>query len=694
VYTFLLVDALRLPEDAMGTFRAGELVVPAMVVAHEGNRVWLLLEAADRLPPSIPLGRLELTQTDLLERLRERMQELADGGDLGMAPKVFGAVAATTSWSTLPAATADRIHDAGTRRVLEQALGSEVTFLWGPPGTGKTFAIAALVAALTAQGETVLVTSHTHAAVEQALWAAVEPAGGGRLAGLLHGSSLIRDGRILKVGPLRQAKIPNACHLDGRLEEQATAHKDELAATLVRLAVIDGERDRCRRALEPWLELERADTATREAGRAREEATRLLAQRQEQQYAAAAVLAAARDALTGAERSFLVGRKGRVEKARAAVAAATAKVRSAEVASVWSENALATHQRRLDETTATQLAARAATTGLPERDWLTAEIARIEEAATGLRADAEALRGADDNLANQLLDDALAVFATLTKLYIDPKLRDRTWDTVVVDEASMATPPLIAWAAARSRRRVVICGDFRQLPPITHSRDQQVADVLGQDLFQLRGIPACIDQEGSPDQLAQLSIQRRMHPAIADIARTLCYRNDQLGDDPSTRRLPPPWCSALGIAEATTPAKSAARSASTTAPPVLVVDTSPLHSWCGKLRGSLSRFNFYSAQVAVELAALYAAQAPKPEPDEARPIGLITPYAAQRRYLSRLVESMGELASWVTVGTIHTFQGSECDLIIFDSVLADPIGALGSPTPTCTARSGATSMSP
>jgi hypothetical protein len=36
-----------------------------------------------------------------------------------------------------------------------------------------------------------------------------------------------------------------------------------------------------------------------------------------------------------------------------------------------------------------------------------------------------------------------------------------------------------------------------------------------------------------------------------------------------------------------------------------------------------------------------------------------------------LVERLG-LQRWVTAGTVHTFQGNECDVIIFDSVLAEP----------------------
>lgn len=56
------------------------------------------------------------------------------------------------------------------RRVLQQALNSTVTYVWGPPGTGKTHLIAHLIAALVSMKQRVLLTSHTHVAVDRALY--------------------------------------------------------------------------------------------------------------------------------------------------------------------------------------------------------------------------------------------------------------------------------------------------------------------------------------------------------------------------------------------------------------------------------------------------------------------------------------------------------------------------------------------
>src|SRR3990172_7559675 len=74
LYIFVLADALSLPEDAAGTLQFSATECSAMVVAQEGNRIWLLLESLEPLPVYIPSARLVLNETELLRRLKEKME--------------------------------------------------------------------------------------------------------------------------------------------------------------------------------------------------------------------------------------------------------------------------------------------------------------------------------------------------------------------------------------------------------------------------------------------------------------------------------------------------------------------------------------------------------------------------------------------------------------------------------------------
>jgi superfamily II DNA or RNA helicase len=54
-------------------------------------------------------------------------------------------------------------------KALQSALGRDLTFIWGPPGTGKTHTIGTITEYLYRDKHTVLIVSHTNTAVDQAI---------------------------------------------------------------------------------------------------------------------------------------------------------------------------------------------------------------------------------------------------------------------------------------------------------------------------------------------------------------------------------------------------------------------------------------------------------------------------------------------------------------------------------------------
>jgi hypothetical protein len=653
LFVFLLSDTLRIPEDSSGRLRVNDTDVGAMVVSQEGNRIWLLLESAEALPAHIPWAKLVLNETELLRKLKAKIEELGVKGNFGLGPKAFGKQQARVA--NLPPPELGGRLDAPTKGILSQCLGSEVTFLWGPPGTGKTFSIAALVACLAERRETVLVTSHTHAAVEQALWALVEPPMESREQGFLYGSDLIEEGKILKVGVPKSDKIPAKVCLNKYLEEKARERnanivilESELKRVMERLAVLAAR-------LGVWRQLRTAQTALLTA---QEQHTRAVSTRATATAARDVALArrdAAAEALERARHSFwLRGRK--VKRAGEEVAVATSDLQSANAAAGTAEANVLRCAALVENTHAEVKRVLQATRGLePELDLHSATTA-LAARRNELQAEIVALRATGSEDAGQLVQNAAAIFATLTKLYCDRSLiADVTWDTVIIDEASMAMVPLVAYAASRARCRLIVVGDMYQLPPVVRSRSDGDANLLRSDIYEITGITAAVNESKPLPQLARLEVQRRMHPAIAAVSRSLVPAYGRLRDAPEmASRALPSYLSGLGTSAA-----------------LVTVDTSDLRPWCGKMPNTMSRFNLISGEVSVEIAALYAGGVSQPREDEPPKVGIVTPYAAQRRFLSKLVQSLG-LERWVAAGTVHTFQGGECDVIIFDSVLGEP----------------------
>ena len=52
---------------------------------------------------------------------------------------------------------------------VRKALSQEITFIWGPPGTGKTKTLASILGLLISEGKRVLLTANTNAAVDEIL---------------------------------------------------------------------------------------------------------------------------------------------------------------------------------------------------------------------------------------------------------------------------------------------------------------------------------------------------------------------------------------------------------------------------------------------------------------------------------------------------------------------------------------------
>jgi hypothetical protein len=313
-------------------------------------------------------------------------------------------------------------------------------------------------------------------------------------------------------------------------------------------------------------------------------------------------------------------------------------------------------KRTIREIEAIRVSQKSVCEPFPPRADLERELSEIAKDLDPLEEKIRSLQDFISKLEAKIIDEAQAIFCTLTKCYTGKELEGQRFDAVIVDELSMALPPLVFVAAGRATARVILVGDFLQLPPIVRSDSPISNERLGKDTFHLSGV--AVGSKPSPNcpVLTKLTQQKRMLPEVADVARNLVYSQAglELLDDLVALRKRKPFESDFLPSN-----------------PLVIVDTADLYCWSGKQPGSLSRFNFYSAALAVELAAMVAAQIPEPPPEEPPPIGIVTPYASQRRLLSKLVNDMA-LNRWVWPGTVHTFQGGEADVIIFDSVLDEP----------------------
>lgn len=236
---------------------------------------------------------------------------------------------------------------------------------------------------------------------------------------------------------------------------------------------------------------------------------------------------------------------------------------------------------------------------------------------------------------------AAFVATTVSKAMADGTLYDSSFDTVIFDEASMAYIPQIVFSAGLAGKHFICMGDFSQLPPIVQSDS---SNALNADIFRYCGIVDAVEEGYGHAWLCMLDTQYRMHPKIADFAsRTMYHGLLKSGPGMDEKR--------YDIVNVEPFSKEVLR----------LVDLSGMMSVCIKTADQ-SRINVLSAIVAMGLAVKAAKH---------HEVGIITPYNAQSRLLHALSRDVMEKdpeIKRITCATVHQFQGSEKDVIIYDAV--------------------------
>ncbi len=117
-------------------------------------------------PTGAPLA-LVLAPWFLYDRLVEALDGIGDHHGVDLALTLFGK--APHARTPTPLVRDHRALDPSQRAAVQLCSDSDLAFVWGPPGTGKTMTLANVVEELLAQGKRILLASTTNAAIDQVL---------------------------------------------------------------------------------------------------------------------------------------------------------------------------------------------------------------------------------------------------------------------------------------------------------------------------------------------------------------------------------------------------------------------------------------------------------------------------------------------------------------------------------------------
>ena len=509
------------------------------------------------------------------------------------------------------------------REVVRRAVSTNDLFLiQGPPGTGKTSVIAEIVLQILKRHpeSRILLSSQSNVAVDHALTRIAEAKG-------QSPPEMVRIGRPDRIGHGGQ---------QWTLAERTQAWREEV---LGRCSPVDEELRR----------------AEREARRAVKEATRAEIMSED---------SAGNLEQWIAEASDIAEQLNEYEEERAQLGKDTATGNRADVEQLVDEAKAEfwNHIEALNEL----LPQPVEFAGTTEQDALgsimvaaasldehsksetpeAAELAGIQEKRRILRHWTNVV-GRSKDFEDLVSKTARVVAATCS---ISAKVNPRfatdgaSFEWVIVDEAGRATVPEVLIPIGMAQR-VILVGDERQLPPMVgesvgraQTDDRSVA--LETSLFQ-----DLLEQEDHPKYAAKLVTQYRMHPAIGNLISEVFYDGTLVNGEPARRRK---FADSFGAV-------------------VNWISTSRLQDR-GESRSGDSYENL--AEAGVVTAVL----------DRIRndggwrgylKVGVITGYSGQVGRLRGAID-IGDSRRWprmtIEIATVDSFQGRECDVVIYSTV--------------------------
>lgn len=666
VYQFELEALQEIDPGTDVEIRVQGQSVNGRIVAVSDNHVDIQLE--NNLGEKISEAFLLISNYYLLEKLSERLNIIKDDKEKNtkIAEEILNIKPTTISNDreyNIPAR--ENCLNVSQEESVRQCLGSDVTFIWGPPGTGKSMTIASIVEGFLSKNMSILLLSHTNKATDGAMIKVVEH---------LKNTTDYEDGKFIREGNIRSIdeKLHDANVIPEKIQEKRSLPiREEMDAILLKINVINSEiaksedyakklslieknqkeHNRLVSLFESKKE-EKIATVNRKEGleSKSEDINSRMLNFQERNFIGKFFSGTSLDKLT--EEKISTRRK--IDEYDKHIQIINGEIWNIEtkIASVNSKTETIKNKLDLEG----------------KVDTNPAVIERHKKDIKNLNEQYKALGDRLLDLGNDLIKEAKIVATTLTRSYMSKNILDREYDCLILDEASMAPLPAIICAASLARKKAVLVGDFFQLPPIAKhnvnasKKSEEEAEKervlvekwLKKDIFEFVGITGDIINGKMPKEwLVQLKEQFRMHPDISSLVNKLVYEAYnaafKLEDGEDTHEY----------------GKKKLKKEPLSNAHLGIFDTGKMGSIISKTDSS-SIYNITHALLCVNLAK----QAIESGYEK---VGIISAYRAQINLIQKMLkDEMPESLDKIVADTVHRFQGDEKEIIIFDVTTPKP----------------------
>jgi len=649
LYRFPVEGDVYIRDDSPVVIVAGGREANGSVVSTADKVIILSLD--EDFGERIAFAQIKIDNSFLMERLRESFiavdkKENVAFFNKNLLQKVIGESEPRIGIETHVEIDRGDMNDEQWKAV-KVAVGSEVMFLWGPPGTGKTHSMAKIIEAFYRKKEKILLVSNTNIGVDILLE---------KLCDLLHDQhdEGFQKGAVLRFGTIVKEELQNQygeyVSIDlavERLGRDLKLEKDEVEQKITSIERKAAPLQKILRSFDEYEDLEKKlALITKDQVKLQKEDNALhekLSQLDDRYNGLLKDLQRAEQAgtlkriFTGLDPQKIKtkidsnhSQKRDIEKKKDEIKREVPRLSN-------KKNDLLSQFKRASQTIAGK-----------NKSSVRTELEKITAELDQLRSRLQEINDRLNQIREEVLNNCKILAATATQTYLKRK-EFQSFDTVIIDEASMLILPLISYVSGLCKKNIVIAGDFRQLPPIVTSDHEAVMKWVGRDVFDKTGIVSAVNDRTTPPNLVKLNVQYRMDENICALINNTFYDGALItGPGAGSQKLPGAYPSILSNK-------------------LLIVDTSSQHPFVNLKPRTYSRYNVLHAVGIRNLAYFLSKEGMI---NSSNDLGIISPYSAQAKFIGKLC---GELKlDDVLSGTVHKFQGNEKDVIIFD--VADSYG--------------------
>jgi ribosomal protein L37AE/L43A len=642
-YTFELPGEDYVGRDSRISVEVAGQVSDGSIISCSGSHLVLALDT--EIGETIAAAVLLVDSTGFLLALKERIEELERGHawfNRALADRAIEAHCAQPIANPVEHRDLKNLNRYQFR-AYHHAMTHDITRIWGPPGTGKTQTIAAIVQSIVESGRRVLVCSNTHKAVDQVLLRYCSSLG--------KEHPILTDGQLVRLGEIADPKFHSEYASFVTFESARERSVAQPRALQERLRVERGELEKGLAA----REVREADVLRLRAQEAR---AVLLAQN----------ISAARERMQAIEATLGERARRRKKLLRKLDDAASwwkvwcwrpertrRELTNLEntTSALRDELSVLARLREADEADAAQVSSEievlGRSVGSDTIESLAAESRAARQAVAAVSGELDRLEAEISQREDSLIRSARIIGCTCAMAGARFE-RLGPFDVVIIDEVSMILPPAVWFCAGLAKSQVVMCGDSRQLPPIVETDAEIIFDLLGTDV--LRRF------EWAPSTL-MLTEQHRMVEPICELINGPMYRS-RLVTARGPTLLPHPIAPFDEV--------------------LTIVDSSDLYPLL-EMNQAHSHYNIIHAQLIRSILWHIERAGGLPTP---KSLSVCTPYVAQANLIRQALTGLGR-SDRVAVGTVHTFQGDETSALIFevpDSPGADVgLGVFGDDAP-------------